>query len=214
MRVGCAVRADLRIIADLINPGARVLDLGCGTGDLLAHLQANKQVNGYGLEIDADNITACLAKGVNVIEQNLDLGLGNFPDDSFDLVVMTETLQSVRAPAAMLDELLRIGTECVVTFPNFGHWRCRTYLTWHGRMPVARHLPHGWFDTPNIHLCTFDDFEALCQDKNLRIIERFVVDASHGNRPLINRFPNFFGTYAFYRLGRPGEGHTNPAHKP
>lgn len=197
------MRADLSIISELINPGARVLDLGCGTGDLLAHLQANKRVNGYGLEIDPDNLTTCLAKGVNVIEQNLDEGLGNFPDDSFDMVVMTETLQSVRSPDLMLDEMLRIGRECVVTFPNFGHWRCRLQLALRGRMPVARHLPHTWFDTPNIHLCTFDDFEHLCQDKRLAIIERFVVDASHANRPLINRFPNFFGTYAFYRLGRP-----------
>lgn len=197
------MRADLRIIAELVNPGARVLDLGCGTGDLLAHLQENKQVNGYGLEIDPDKITTCLAKGVNVLEQDLDHGLANFPDDSFDIVVMTETLQSVRAPDALLDEMLRIGTECVVTFPNFGHWRCRAQLALKGRMPVARHLPHDWFDTPNIHLCTFDDFENLCQHKRLAIIERFVVDANHGDRPLINRFPNFFGTYAFYRLGRP-----------
>ena len=200
------MRADLSIIAELINAGARVLDLGCGTGDLLAYLQSSKNVNGYGLEIDPRNITICLGKGVNVIEQNLDRGLTNFPDDSFDMVVMTETLQSVRAPHLMLDEMLRIGRECVVTFPNFGHWRCRAQLALRGRMPVAEHLPHGWWNTPNIHLCTFDDFEQLCQDKQLEIIERFVVDASHANRPLLNRFPNFFGTYAFYRLGRPRKG--------
>ena len=200
------MRADLSIIADLIHPGARVLDLGCGTGELLAFLQTERQVNGYGLEIDPGNITTCVDKGVNVIEQNLDEGLDNFPDDSFDMVVMTETLQSVRAPERMLDEMLRIGQECIVTFPNLGHWRCRWHLSWRGRMPVASHLPHSWYDTPNIHLCTFDDFERLCQDKRLEIIERFVVDHRHVNRPLINRFPNFFGTYAFYRLGRPNGG--------
>ena len=197
------MRADLEVIADLINPGARVLDLGCGEGELLAFLQANKRVNGYGLEIDPANITTCVRKGVNVIEQDLDSGLSNFPDDSFDMVVMTETLQSVKAPVILLEEMLRIAQECIVTFPNFGHWRCRLYLATRGRMPISDHLPHSWFDTPNIHLCTFLDFERLCEDRGFDIIERFVVDAGHDNRPLINRFPNFFGTIAFYRLGRP-----------
>ena len=196
------MRPDLSIIADLINPGASVLDLGCGEGDLLAYLQMHKNVNGYGLEIDSDNITTCIRKGVNVIEQNLDTGLENFADNSFDMVVMTETLQSVDAPDKMLDEMLRIGSQCIVTFPNFGYWKCRLYLALNGRMPVSDHLPHSWYNTPNIHLCTFNDFEQLCHEKHLTIVERFVVNASHLNQPLINRFPNFFGTIAFYRLGK------------
>lgn len=196
------MRPDLEIIADLINPGARVLDLGCGDGELLAHLQASKQVTGYGLEIDADNIATCITKGVNVVEQNLDLGLANFASTSFDMVVMTETLQSVRYPDSLLLDMLRVGQECIVTFPNFGNWRCRTQLATRGIMPVSGHLPYNWFDTPNIRLCTFKDFEQLCRDKDMRIVERFVTDRDYLNGPLINRFPNFFGTIAFYHLSR------------
>jgi len=196
------MRTDLKIIADLIKPDARVLDLGCGDGELLAYLQTDKGVNGYGLEIDPANITTCINKGVNVIEQDLDAGLENFSNNSFDMVVMTETLQAVKAPDRMLSEMLRIGEQCIVTFPNFAYWRCRVDLALNGRMPVSRHLPHSWYDTPNIHLCTFKDFEQLCHDRNFNIVERFMVDASHSTRPLIRRFPNFFGAFAFYRLGR------------
>ena len=197
------LRADLAHIAELINANARVLDLGCGEGDLLAHLQETKSVNGYGLDVDPENIRTCLGKGVNVIEQNLDDGLANFPDSSFDMVVMTETLQSVRAPDHMLTEMLRIGEECIVTFPNFGHWRCRTQLITKGQMPVAKHLPHSWFDTPNIHLCTFKDFEQLCRDLGLRIIQRRVVSPTYNEASWISIWPNLLGTTAFYRLGRP-----------
>jgi len=196
------MRPDLEIIAELINPGARVLDLGCGEGDLLDWLQRNKRVNGYGLDVGPENITTCVRKGVNIIEQNLDRGLDNFPDNSFDIVVMTETLQSVRMPHRLLDEMLRIGEQCIVTFPNFGHWRSRLYLALKGRMPMARHLPHSWYETPNIHLCTFKDFEHLVRDKGLTVIERFVVNADHFTRPLMNLFPNLFGHIALYRLGR------------
>jgi methionine biosynthesis protein MetW len=195
------VRADLDVIADLINPGARVLDLGCGEGELLAHLQEEKEVNGYGLDVDPDNIRICLDKGVNVIEQDLDQGLDNFADKSFDMVVMTETLQSVKAPDRLLLDMLRIGQECIVTFPNFGHWRCRVQLAF-GKMPVAKHLPHRWYDTPNIHLCTFRDFEDLCSQLNLRIISRRVVNHQHAEKSLMSRWPNMLGTFAFYRLGR------------
>ena len=196
------LRADLEVIADLINPNARVLDLGCGEGDLLAYLQSNKQVNGYGLDVDATNIRICLEKGVNVIEQDLDEGLDNFETNSFDMVVMTETLQSVRAPDRLLSEMLRIGQECIITFPNFGHWRCRLQLAFLGRMPIAKHIPHTWFNTPNIHLCTFRDFENLCRDLNFPIIERRVVDHRNVESPFGSILPNLLGPVAFYRLGR------------
>jgi methionine biosynthesis protein MetW len=196
------MRADLQVVAELVHEGARVLDLGCGEGELLAYLKAKRQAHGIGMEIDPARITACLAKGVNVIEQDLNLGLGRFSDDAFDVVVMTETLQALRRPDEALREMLRVGRECVVTFPNFGHWRCRMALIARGRMPVAKHLPHRWYDTPNIHLCTLVDFEQLCDKLDIHIVERFVLDPDHRNHPLINLAPNLFGAVAFYRLGR------------
>ena len=196
------LRRDFHIVAELISRGSRVLDLGCGRGQLLAYLRDAKNINGYGLEIDPQGITACIESGVNVIEQNLDDGLENFESDSFDTVVMTETLQSVQRPDLLLDEMLRIGKQCIITYPNFGHWRLRMYLSLRGRMPKVESLPHNWFDTPNIHLCTFADFENLCNEKQLDVRQRFVTDNNYKNRVLINRFPNLFGTYAFYRIGR------------
>ena len=196
------MRSDLELVAKLIQPNSRVLDLGCGAGDLLQHLQQQKSVIGYGLDKDAENIQLCLSRGVNDIEQDLDGGLGNFQDDAFDMVIMTDTIQAVHQPQLLLREMLRVGRECVVTFPNFGHWRCRLNLAATGRMPVSKHLPHRWYDTPNIHLCTFNDFEALCAELKMAILQRRVVDQRHNERSLINLAPNLLGSYGFYHLGR------------
>ena len=196
------MRPDLELVAKLIQPNSRVLDLGCGAGDLLQHLQQQKSVIGYGLDKDAENIQLCLSRGVNVIEQDLDGGLGNFQDDAFDMVIMTDTIQAVHQPQLLLREMLRVGRECVVTFPNFGHWRCRLNLAATGRMPVSKHLPHLWYDTPNIHLCTFNDFEALCAELRMAILQRRVVDQRHNEHSLINLAPNLLGSYGFYHLGR------------
>lgn len=196
------LRGDLALISDLINPGARVLDLGCGTGDLLANLQEYKGVNGYGLDKDPENIQLCLSKGVNVIEQDLDTGIANFADNNFDMVIMADALQAVREPRELLREMLRIGEECVVTFPNFGHWRCRLQLGLGGRMPVSEHLPHHWHNTPNIHLCTTRDFERLCDEENFRVIQRRVVNTKYREHWSIVPAPNLMASHAFYRLGR------------
>ena len=196
------MRPDLELVAKLIQPNSRVLDLGCGAGDLLQHLQQQKSVIGYGLDKDAENIQLCLSRGVNVIEQDLDGGLGNFQDDAFDMVIMTDTIQAVHQPQLLLREMLRVGREYVVTFPNFGHWRCRLNLAATGRMPVSKHLPHRWYDTPNIHLCTFNDFEALCAELRMAILQRRVVDQQHNEHSLINLAPNLLGSYGFYHLGR------------
>ncbi len=197
------MRPDLEIIEQWIRPGSRVLDLGCGDGTLLDRLQREKQASGYGLEINPDHITTCMSKGVSVIEQNLDTqGLGNFEDQTFDVVLMTQALQAVRRPDLVLDEMLRLGREGIVTFPNFAYWRLRWYLMSHGRMPESETLPYKWYDTPNIRLCTFRDFEALCYQKNFRIMNRAVVDGQHRDRWFHRLWPNMLGQIAIYRISR------------
>ena len=196
------MREDLRIIANLIKRDARVLDLGCGSGDLLEHLAKAKNILGYGIENNSDEISSCIRRGVNVIEHDLNEGLGRFPDKSFDMVIMTETLQAVDSPQRLLDEMLRIGEECIVTFPNFGYWGHRVRMFTSGKFPVSQPMPHRWFDTPNIRPCTFLDFEQLCAEKHLRIVQRLVFSSSYRAGPLMKRFPNLFGATAFYRLGR------------
>ena len=196
------MRADLDIIQEWIPAGSRVLDLGCGDGELLTWLRDNKQVSGYGLEIDPDNIARCIERGINVIEQDLDKGLGNFASDSFDVVLMTQALQAVDRPDEVLREMLRIGRQCIITFPNFGHWRCRWHLIRHGRMPVSEFLPYTWYNTPNIHFCTFKDFEQLCRERNIKVLNRLVVDQTHQSSWLSGLWPNMLGEVAIYRGSR------------
>ncbi len=197
------MRTDLKIIEQWIKPGSHVLDLGCGDGTLLDYLQREKQATGFGLEINQDHITTCMGRGVSVIEQNLDTqGLGNFEDHTFDTVLMTQALQAVRRPDMVLDEMMRVGREGIVTFPNFAYWRLRWYLMRRGRMPESETLPYKWYNTPNIHLCTFKDFEALCYRKGFRILTRTVVDGEHQDRWLSRLWPNMLGQIAIYRITR------------
>lgn len=196
------MRADLEIIDQWFQRDARVLDLGCGEGELLAHLRDTKNIRGLGIEIDHDNITACIARGINVIEKNIDEGLATIEDHSFDTVVMTQALQVMNRPDEIVEEMLRIGKEGIITFPNFAHWRARFYLAVRGRMPVSKFLAYGWYNTPNIHFCTFKDFEDLCIDRGIRIIERTVVDHAHRERWSNRLWPNMLGEIAIYRITR------------
>ena len=192
----------LDLIKPWIEPNSRVLDLGCGDGALLASLQEQLDITGYGLEIDPSSISRCLEKGVNVVEQDLNKGLKNFADQSFDTILMTQTLQALRYPHLVLDEILRIGSKCIVTFPHFGHWRTRAYLNFRGRMPVTKQLAYQWYDTPNIHFFTYDDFEALCKERNINILHREFMAQGIANKALKNVFPNLFAEIAVYHLSR------------
>ena len=156
------------------------------------------------MEIDPDNIAACVAKGVNVIEQDLDQGLGNFASNSFDVVIMTQALQAVEYPDRILDEMLRVGRQCIITFPNFGHWRCRWYLATKGRMPVSDFMPYTWYNTPNIHFCTFADFEELCHERHAKVLDRLAVDHLHRNGWGGRLWPNLLGEIGIYRVSSPG----------
>jgi len=189
-------------IGDWIKENSRVLDLGCGDGSLLETLTNKHQVRGYGLEIDPASISQCIDRGVNVIEQDLNEGLENFADASFDTVVMMQTLQALRYPHLVLDEMLRIGKQCIVTFPNFGHWRTRADLVFSGRMPVTKRLSYQWYDTPNIHFFTYKDFEALCVERNIDIVNRNFVGGRASDLGLDSIWPNLFAHTAVYRLSK------------
>ena len=195
-------RPALMLIERWIAPKARVLDLGCGNGLLLHHLTTQKNIHGYGLEINPSKITACLARGVSVIEQDLNTGLGNFHQDQFDTVIMSQTLQAVKYPAALLQDMLRVGRTGIVSFPNFGHWRIRRYLALRGQMPKSESLPYEWHNTPNIHLCTLGDFEALCRQHHFRILDKHVVDSRYASRFWHKWLPNIFGEIALYHITR------------
>jgi len=197
-----SLQPDHALIAEWIRPGSRVLDLGCGDGTLLAYLQQQQRVQGHGLEIDPDNIVKCIATGVQAIHYDLDAGLSCFGDASFDYVVMTQTLQAVHFPQRLLAEMLRVGEEGIVTFANLGHWRCRLQLGLGGHMPTIAALPHPWYRNPYIRPCSVDDFERLCRDMAIEVLERSSVDHAHRRGLGMRTFPNLLGELAIYRLRR------------
>ncbi len=189
-------RADFAAIAQWVNPGARVLDLGCGDGALFKYLQRDRDITGYGVEIDDANVLACVKNGVNVVQRNLEQGLREFDDQSFDYVILSQTLQAMRNGERIIREMLRVGREGIVTFPNFGYWRNRLHVL-RGHMPVSEHLPYQWFDTPNIHLCTLDDFERFCGERKIRILQRKVLTEGAS----VSMLPNLRGALAIYHFG-------------
>jgi methionine biosynthesis protein MetW len=199
-----SLRADLAIIAKWIKPDSSILDLGCGDGTLIKYLRKNQSVRAFGLEIDEKNLEACVKDGINVIQADLNEGLKTyFSEDSFDYVIMTQTLQATKRPDLLIDEMLRVGTEGIVTFPNMAHWKARLQIGLGGYMPVTKYLPHEWFNTPNIHLCTVRDFQRLCKKLDIQILQTSFVDFQHSKSTLLMKlFPNLFGEIAIFRICR------------
>ena len=204
MSVNHAPRVDLAVVAELIAPRARVLDVGCGDGSLLHLLETDKQVDGRGMELSQRGVNECVARGLSVIQGDADRDLVFYPDKGFDYVVLSQTLQATHNPRIVLDHLLRIGKYAIVSFPNFGHWRVRLSLLLTGRMPVTRDLPYSWYDTPNIHFCTIRDFMSLCDELGATVESATALDAS-GQKIRFSMpwsFWNAFGQQAVFLLRR------------
>ncbi len=189
------IRHDFALIAKWIQPRAKVLDLGCGDGDLLGYLRDTQQVRGYGVEKDDASWLTCMKNGIDVIQMDLEAGLSGFEAQSFDVVVLSQTLQAVQNTEGIVREMLRVGREVIVTFPNFGYWRHRFQLI-AGQMPVSKNLPYEWYNTPNVHLCTIKDFDRFCAEHNIVVKQRLVL--TEGEE--IHVLPNMLGSLAMYRL--------------
>jgi methionine biosynthesis protein MetW len=190
-------RPDFAAIAAWIPKGASVLDLGCGDGSLLRYLKETRAVCGYGVEISDLDIVSCIANGVNVIQNDLEAGLSDFEDNTFDFVILSQTLQATRHTEPLIQEMLRVGREGIVSFPNFGYWKTRLDVLL-GNMPVSRELPYQWYDTPNVHLCTLNDFDSFCRKYCVSVTARSVMT---GGRE-VGTLPNLLGSTAVYRFQR------------
>jgi methionine biosynthesis protein MetW len=193
---------EFKIITKWVSKNAKVLDLGCGDGRLLKHLNHKLAVTGYGMEIDPEKTVKAIKSGINVLQSNLDRNdiQRYFAKNSFEFIIMTQALQVVRRPDLLLEQMLITGKESIITFPNFAHWRNRVQLFFGGKMPQNEALPYNWYDTPNIHLCTFKDFEELCKNNNIEIVARSVINKQNKTTLCMKIAPNLFGEVALYRI--------------
>ena len=197
-----SLRPDLAIIAEYVAPGSRILDVGCGDGALMAALRDTKGVDARGLELDAGNVSAAVSRGLSVIQGDADVDLAEYPDASFDYAILSQTLQTARRPDVVLDHLLRIGRQAFVSFPNFAHWRVRLSLLLGGRMPVTRLLPERWYDTPNIHHVTIDDFRGFLKERDIEIEGAWFLS---GDQRTTTAAANILAEHAVFRLRKLSE---------
>lgn len=193
------LRPDLAVIAAEVAPGSRVLDVGCGQGELMEALRQERQVDARGMELDRDSVAHCMARGLSVIQGDANTDLAFYPDAAFDYAILSQTLQTTMRPDLVVEELLRIGKRAFVSFPNFAHWRVRLSLLWGGRMPVTRLLPIAWYATPNIHHVTVDDFRALVAERGIKVEKSWFL---HGDKPISPAAANFRAEHAVFLLGR------------
>lgn len=197
-----AARIDYNVIARLVPEGKGVLDLGCGDGFLLEKLQNEKNVKGKGIEISEVGVKQCIRRGLTVLQGDIDDGLTDYPDKSFDIVILNQTLQVVKKPDLVLFEMLRVGQKGIVGLPNFGYWKLRVSLLLKGRMPKTKVLPYEWYNTPNIHLCTIKDFNAFCQENGIKIEKRIFLSSERGGRIFRGSAPNLFAENAIFIISR------------
>jgi len=196
------IRVDLQLIAEMVKPGSRVLDVGCAEGTLLSHLVATKEVDGRGIELSQAGVNTCVSKGLSVVQGDADADLTDYPDKGFDYAILSQTLQATHRPMLVMEQLLRVGKKAVVSFPNFAYWRCRSYLAFNGRMPMTSSLDYAWYETPNIHFCTLRDFTVLCNDLGIRLEKSIIVG---GNGKVLeydinSRRANFFAAQCVFLL--------------